>query len=772
MGSGASRGGRGARRASPEAKGAPCELALPLASPAAEAAPLSPDEASLTSARPPPSSPSREARTSCPTPPGSPSKHGFDAPLRQLLDAVSSGVLAGAAAAAAASRAVGGAANKTLFRLVDAMAGGIARLTVLQLKLQLGKSLANATPLNAPLTPDEVHNVIEELGLRGEACVLREVLGRHHAQHVTRQTLLAGLVAVALGSYGDKVCTLFLLFDDSMDGRLQHKELLTLFHACCAFKPSCEWDGSMGGVSPEGLAGELCAQLGTTEDERAAGVTLAAFFDFCKLRQAQFEPLLTLAAAPRRVLAAGSVAGRCDSSSTSLSPERDVPAIWPGALVAPVDAALLGAATDDAAGAAPSAARLASAAPPHAPGSRAGDDGAASGGASAEAELEDGGVLTGFASTEIIDSSTLTTRELLGSGSFSDVYAGSWLGTPVAVKVIKGAQRHQLAPPTLAALKREVRVLERVRHPNCIMLLGWSQAPLAVVTELCHGAAISGQLSELLMRSQGLDAAGEPLAPHRDARAGADASYSLRGEGHARWVLAVARDVARGMAYLHHLLIVHRDLKGANLLADAPLLFRDARRAGAGASRADGWPVLPRVRIADFGLARAIEGTVGLEAAAGSIVWMAPEVMTAAAAAPAVGAPAGGASARPSYGVEADVFSFGIVLHELMHARTPYSQLGREGRAPHPIAVLYRVCNEGLRPELPVDGWLVRAGLAELMVQCWASSPAERPPFAAVLARLDAVEAALDAQAAAEGAQMDELIGGIEPCGATAPRSA
>jgi serine/threonine protein kinase len=223
-------------------------------------------------------------------------------------------------------------------------------------------------------------------------------------------------------------------------------------------------------------------------------------------------------------------------------------------------------------------------------------------------------VLRGFASTEIVigaDSQMLTTGRLLGGGSFADVFTGSWLGTPVAVKMIKGASQHTVYDQTLLALKREVHVLERVRHPCCIMMLGWSQAPLSVITELSTGSSVSGQLAELHRRSLGLAEDGATPLP-------ASERYSLLGAAHAQWALSAARDVARGMVYLHHVSIIHRDLKSANLLAESPL--------GAGPSP----PPPSRVRIADFGLARAIEGTVGLEAAVGSIAWMAPGALPAA----------------------------------------------------------------------------------------------------------------------------------------------
>jgi serine/threonine protein kinase len=100
-----------------------------------------------------------------------------------------------------------------------------------------------------------------------------------------------------------------------------------------------------------------------------------------------------------------------------------------------------------------------------------------------------------------------------------------------------------------------------------------------------------------------------------------------------------------------------------------------------------------------------------------------------------------------AYGVSADVYSFGIVLRELLAAKVPYAQLGNDGRGLHPIAVLYKVSNEGLRPEPQTAGWLVHAGLARLMEECWEKEPARRPRFTQILEWLAEVERAVEALA-------------------------
>ncbi|XP_031287382.1 serine/threonine-protein kinase STY17-like isoform X2 [Pistacia vera] len=99
-------------------------------------------------------------------------------------------------------------------------------------------------------------------------------------------------------------------------------------------------------------------------------------------------------------------------------------------------------------------------------------------------------------------------------------------------------------------------------------------------------------------------------------------------------LLKVAIDVSKGMNYLHQNNIIHRDLKTANLLMDENEV----------------------VKVADFGVARVQAQSGVMTAETGTYRWMAPEVI-----------------GHKPYDHKADVFSFGIVLWELISAEIPYS---------------------------------------------------------------------------------------------------
>ncbi|XP_009776329.1 serine/threonine-protein kinase STY46-like isoform X2 [Nicotiana tabacum] len=149
-------------------------------------------------------------------------------------------------------------------------------------------------------------------------------------------------------------------------------------------------------------------------------------------------------------------------------------------------------------------------------------------------------------------------------------------------------------------------------------------------------------------------------------------------------VLKVAIDVSKGMSYLHQNNIIHRDLKTANLLMDENQL----------------------VKVADFGVARVQVQSGVMTAETGTYRWMAPEVI----------------GHRP-YDRKADVFSFGIVLWELLTGKLPYEYLT-------PLQAAVAVVQKGLRPTPPTHTHPI---LVELLERCWQQDPCLRPEFSEIL---------------------------------------
>lgn len=164
-----------------------------------------------------------------------------------------------------------------------------------------------------------------------------------------------------------------------------------------------------------------------------------------------------------------------------------------------------------------------------------------------------------------------------------------------------------------------------------------------------------------------------------------------------------AVDIARGVHYLHRKLnVAQRDLKAHNILIDQNL----------------------NAKVADFGLSRFMEQEQGNKlTVCGTPAFTAPEIVR-----------------QERYSLKVDVYSFGVVMWELYTKKDPYG--GRKG-----VQIAYAVAQRGLRPRIPPD---CPTEYAQLMQQCWADDPDERPGFREILERLfqmkkDAASAAASA---------------------------
>ncbi|XP_052177959.1 uncharacterized protein LOC127791857 isoform X2 [Diospyros lotus] len=222
-------------------------------------------------------------------------------------------------------------------------------------------------------------------------------------------------------------------------------------------------------------------------------------------------------------------------------------------------------------------------------------------------------------SVQIIKNEDLEELRELGSGTFGTVYHGKWRGTDVAIKRIKKScftGRSSEQERLTIEFWREAEILSKLHHPNVVAFYGVVRdgpgGTLATVTEYM----VDGSLRHVLLRKD----------RHLDRRKR----------------LIIAMDAAFGMEYLHSKNIVHFDLKCDNLLVN----LKDPSR--------------PICKVGDFGLSKIKRYTLVSGGVRGTLPWMAPELLN-------------GSSSKVSEKV--DVFSFGIVLWEILTGEEPYENM-------------------------------------------------------------------------------------------------
>ncbi|KXZ52658.1 hypothetical protein GPECTOR_9g703 [Gonium pectorale] len=153
-----------------------------------------------------------------------------------------------------------------------------------------------------------------------------------------------------------------------------------------------------------------------------------------------------------------------------------------------------------------------------------------------------------------------------------------------------------------------------------------------------------------------------------------------------RVLLRTAAEIVRGMIHLHSADVLHGDLKPANVL----LCRSNKDRRGFEA------------KVADFGMSHLLGNTSRVESANwGTAAYTSPE------------------SFQGIHGKPSDVYSFGMLLWEMLTGQRPYSELNA-------FQIMMGISRNGMRPEWPDAEW---PELCALGRRCLAAEPRERPTF-------------------------------------------
>jgi len=237
---------------------------------------------------------------------------------------------------------------------------------------------------------------------------------------------------------------------------------------------------------------------------------------------------------------------------------------------------------------------------------------------------------------------------MIGQGSFGTVYLAlhAITGELMALKQVEMPSSNNTAMDAkknnmVEALKREIDLLRELKHPNIVQYLGSNSddTHLNIFLEYVAG----GSVATMLVNYGSLP---EPLISN------------------------FVRQILNGLAYLHSKDIIHRDIKGANILVD---------NHGS-------------VKISDFGISKRVESTLrtsttpGLKRGGprvslqGSVFWMAPEVVK-----------------QTAYTRKADIWSLGCLIVEMF-----------TGSHPHPnctqLQAIFKIGGSGeARPDIPAN---------------------------------------------------------------------
>ncbi|GLT99759.1 hypothetical protein SLE2022_171770 [Rubroshorea leprosula] len=248
--------------------------------------------------------------------------------------------------------------------------------------------------------------------------------------------------------------------------------------------------------------------------------------------------------------------------------------------------------------------------------------------------------------------------ELIGCGAFGRVYMGMNLdsGELLAVKQVLIAANSASKEKTQAQireLEEEVKLLKNLSHPNIVRYLGTVREDdsLNILLEFVPGGSISSLLGKFGSFPESV-------------------------------VRMYTKQLLLGLEYLHKNGIMHRDIKGANILVD---------NKGC-------------IKLADFGASKKVvelATITGAKSMKGTPYWMAPEVIL-----------------QTGHSFSADIWSVGCTVIEMATGKPPWSQQFQE------VAALFHIGTTKSHPPIPDH---LSSEAKDFLLKCLQKEPNLRP---------------------------------------------
>ncbi|KAK3146037.1 hypothetical protein QOZ80_3BG0260700 [Eleusine coracana subsp. coracana] len=244
----------------------------------------------------------------------------------------------------------------------------------------------------------------------------------------------------------------------------------------------------------------------------------------------------------------------------------------------------------------------------------------------------------------------------LGKGSYGAVYKARDLRTQelVAVKIISLTEGEE----GYEDIRGEIEMLQQCSHPNVVRYFGSYQGEeyLWIIMEYCGG----GSVADLIGVTE------EPL----------DESQ----------IAYICREALKGLAYLHSIFKVHRDIKGGNILLTEQ----------------------GEVKLGDFGVAAQLTRTMSKRNTfIGTPHWMAPEVIQ-----------------ESRYDGKVDVWALGVSAIEMAEGMPPRSTV-------HPMRVIFMISSEPAPMLEDKEKWSLL--FHDFIAKCLTKDPRLRPAASEML---------------------------------------
>ncbi|CAH1249897.1 mitogen-activated protein kinase kinase kinase 2-like isoform X9 [Branchiostoma lanceolatum] len=222
--------------------------------------------------------------------------------------------------------------------------------------------------------------------------------------------------------------------------------------------------------------------------------------------------------------------------------------------------------------------------------------------------------------------------KLLGQGAFGQVYLcyDADTGRELALKQVHLDPKNvEASKQEVKALECEIQLLKNLQHERIVQYYGCIQDEnrLCIFMEYMPGGSVKDQIRQ----------------------------YGALTENVTR---KYTRQILEGILYLHSNMIVHRDIKGANILRDSS----------------------GNVKLGDFGASKRIQticSATGMRTVTGTPYWMSPEVING-----------------EGYGRKADIWSIGCTVVEMLTEKPPWFDY-------EPMAAIFKIATQPTIPKLP-----------------------------------------------------------------------